>query len=264
VRIVVTTPRDTTADEESAARDAARRHGMPMVRRERRSLEALARAERADAVLVLGGRDASLWLEDREHRWSAGMGDLRVRRLSGGERESRDAFLEAASLRPGDSVLDATLGIGMDALVAAAAVGPGGRVVGIEASPALAALVAEGLARHPAEAARRIEVVRGDASAVLAAMAPASFDVVVFDPMFRHAQAQARSFDVVRRLAVERPLGAGTLAVARRVARRWVVVKDGTPGWDLARLGLAPLPSARGAKRLYGRAPPLRGESSAG
>jgi hypothetical protein len=37
------------------------------------------------------------------------------------------------------------------------------------------------------------------------------------------------------------------------VARRWVVVKDGTPGWDLARLGLTPLPSARGAHKLYAR-----------
>jgi 16S rRNA (guanine1516-N2)-methyltransferase len=30
-----------------------------------------------------------------------------------------------------------------------------------------------------------------------------------------------------------------------------VLVKDGTPGWDLARLGLAPLPGRRGAGRLY-------------
>jgi 16S rRNA (guanine1516-N2)-methyltransferase len=32
-----------------------------------------------------------------------------------------------------------------------------------------------------------------------------------------------------------------------------VVVKDGAPGWDLARLGLTPLPSARGAHRYYAR-----------
>jgi len=40
------------------------------------------------------------------------------------------------------------------------------------------------------------------------------------------------------------------------VARRWVVVKDGAPGWDLARLGLTPLPSARGAHRYYARVAP--------
>jgi 16S rRNA (guanine1516-N2)-methyltransferase len=32
-------------------------------------------------------------------------------------------------------------------------------------------------------------------------------------------------------------------------------VKDGAPGWDLARLGLTPLPSARGAHRYYARLP---------
>jgi hypothetical protein len=34
-----------------------------------------------------------------------------------------------------------------------------------------------------------------------------------------------------------------------------VVVKDGAPGWDLARLGLVPLASARGAHRYYARVP---------
>jgi SAM-dependent methyltransferase len=253
VRLVVTTPRDSVPDEEAAAQESARRHDLPFARRQGRPLDEVAGREGAGALLVLGTRAASLWIEGHEHRWSAGMGELRARRLARGERTSRDAFLEASGLRPRDAVLDATLGLGMDALVAAAAVGPGGRVVGIEASRALAALVAEGLARHPSAAARRIEVVHGEAAALLARMAPRSFDVVVFDPMFRHPRAHARSFDVVRRLAEDRPLDPATLAAARRVARRWVVVKDASPGWDLARLGLAPLPSSRGAKRLYGR-----------
>jgi 16S rRNA (guanine1516-N2)-methyltransferase len=35
------------------------------------------------------------------------------------------------------------------------------------------------------------------------------------------------------------------------VARRGVLVKDGTPGWDLARLSLTPQDGKRGADRLY-------------
>ena len=81
-----------------------------------------------------------------------------------------------------------------------------------------------------------------------------SFDVIVFDPMFRHARAEPAGFDLVRRLADPRPLSKESLARARRVARRWVLVKDGAPGWDLARLGLTPLPSARGAHRYHARA----------
>jgi hypothetical protein len=125
-------------------------------------------------------------------------------------------------------------------------------VVGIEASPALAAWVAEGLRRLDLEPARRIEVRAGDHEAALAALPDRSFDAVFFDPMFRHARAEPGGFALLRRLADPRPLSREALDRARRVARRRVVVKDGAPGWDLARLGLTPLPSARGAHRYYG------------
>jgi hypothetical protein len=210
-----------------------------------------------DALLVLTPRAAVLADGREERRWSPGMGALRAKRLRRGAMEptARDPFLDAAGLADGDHVLDCTVGLGADALVAAEAVGPRGRVVGIEASPALAAWVAEGLRRLALEAAARIEIRAGDHAAVLAALPERSFDVVLFDPMFRHARAGPAGFDLVRRLADARPLSAEALARARRVARRWVVVKDGAPGWDLARLGLVPLPSARGAHRYYARVP---------
>jgi hypothetical protein len=125
-------------------------------------------------------------------------------------------------------------------------------VFGIEVSPALAVWVAEGLRRLDLEPARRIEVRVGDHETALASLPDRSFDAVVFDPMFRHARAEPAGFDLLRRLADPRPLSRAALDRACRVARRRVVVKDGAPGWDLARLGLAPLPSARGAHRYYG------------
>jgi 16S rRNA (guanine1516-N2)-methyltransferase len=253
VRVAVTTVRHAGPPEEAAVREAAARHGLAAVARRGRSLASVAEECGADALLVLGARRAALFVDGAERPWSSGMGELRLKRLREGERTTRDAFLDAAGLRPGDAVLDATLGLGMDALVAAEAVGPAGRVLGVEASPALAALVAEGLRRHGSDAARRIEVVAADAADVLARAPPRSFDVVVFDPMFREPRAGAPGFDLVRRLAEPRPLAPELLGRAREVARRWVVVKDGTPGWDLARLGLAPLASARGAERLYAR-----------
>ncbi len=255
VRLAVTTCREPSSNGEAAARVAALRHRLPFLERGGRALDAVADAGGAEALLVLSPAHAVLWMEGAEHAWSAGMGELRAKRLTAGERSTRDGFLEAAGLAPGDRVLDATLGLGMDALVAAVAVGSGGSVVGLEASPALAVLTAEGLARDAGPAARRIEVRCADAAALLAELAPRSFDVVVFDPMFRTTRAGAAGFDLVRRLGDARPLAAETLARARVVARRWVVVKDGTPGWDLARLGLTPLPCARWAKRLYARVP---------
>ncbi len=253
MRLVVTTPLGAGSAEEIAAREAAERHALAYAPRRERSLAAVARSNDADALLVVGPRRVSLWHDGVEAPWHAGMGDLRLRRVEAGEQVTRDTFLEAAALRSGDRVLDATLGLGMDALVAASVVGPEGAVVGVESSRPLAALVAEGLRRHPSEASRRIEVVCADATTFLVNAAPASFDVVVFDPMFRYERAAQDAFDVVRRLASPAPLAPETLARARAVARRHVLVKDGAPGWDLARLGLQPLPSARGAKRLYAR-----------
>ncbi len=260
MRLVATTPLRPSPADEAEARAAADRHGLPYAPRGRRPVAEVARQAGADALLVLSPRASVLAVGGEERRWSAGMGALRAKRLrlrSGGNADptARDPFLEAAGLRDGDVVLDCTVGLGADALVAAVAIGPRGRVVGIESSPALAAWVAEGLRRLELEAARRIEIRSGDHAAALAALPERSFDVVLFDPMFRHARAEPAGFDFVRRLADPRPLSPDVLSRARRVARRWVVVKDGAPGWDLARLGLVPLPSARGAHRYYARVP---------
>ncbi|HEX9050912.1 MAG TPA: class I SAM-dependent methyltransferase [Anaeromyxobacter sp.] len=260
VRLAVTTPLRPSPAEEAEARAAAARHGLPYAARGRRAAADALRASGAEALLVLSARGATLLVEGEERRWSPGMGALRAKRVRArlrgeGDETTRDPFLEAAGIREGDAVLDATLGLGADALVAAVAAGPRGRIAGVEASPALAAWVAEGLRRLGDEAAARIEVRASDHATVLASLPDRSFDLVVFDPMFRHARAEPAGFDLVRRLADPRPLSAEALERARRVARRWVLVKDGAPGWDLARLGLAPLPSARGAHRYYARVP---------
>ena len=250
MRLAVTTPFRPTPGALAAAREAALRRALPFQPRATRSLAEVAAAAGVEALLVLGGH-ASLWVDGTEQRWHPGMGGLRAKRLLQGERVTGDSFLEAARLRPGDAVLDCTLGLGADALVAAAAVGPGGRVVGLEISPLLAAWAGEGFARLPGEAATRVEVIAADHAAWLAGAPDRGFDVVVFDPMFRHARPAAPGFDLLRRLGDARPLSRAALDRARRVARRGVLVKDGTPGWDLARLGLAPMDGKRGAERLY-------------
>jgi len=132
-------------------------------------------------------------------------------------------------------------------------VGPGGRAVGLEASAILAAWTGEGFLRLAHPAASRIEVLHADHQAWLDAAPDKSVDVVVFDPMFRQARRGPGDFGVLRALADSRPLQQRALTRARQVARRWVVVKDGAPGWDLARLNLAPMPSTRGAHRYYAR-----------
>lgn len=257
MRIAVTTALDPDPSESDAAERVAVRYGWPATARDGRSFAKVAASCDVDWLLILSARRVSLWADGVERVWTPGMGELRLKRLLSGERTTHDGLLDAADLRPGDAVLDATLGLGMDALVVAGAVGPTGSVVGLEASTLLAAMAAEGFLRLPAEAAGRIVVAAIDADTYLAQASPRSFDVVLFDPMFRQGRAQGGSFDLVREFGDAAPLTVERLARARHVARRWVVVKDGAPGLDLQRLGLTPLPYARGAGRLYARVAPL-------
>jgi len=144
--------------------------------------------------------------------------------------------------------------------VAARAVGPSGRVVGLEKSLAIYAVMSEGLAAYDAgPRSARIEVVHADAAAYLARQPDKSFDVVVFDPMFEKPAKAQPSFEVLRRFAEHAPLTPEVLAEARRVARRLVAVKAGKYSEELVRLGLTPVPLSRYASVSWGRVAPVGG-----
>jgi len=232
------------------AQELAGRFGLTAQPRADRVIPELVEAAGGAPVLVLSKGRADLVRRGRAFRASVGMGFLRLVRARQGE---VDPLVRAAGLEPGDVVLDATLGLGGDALVAAHATGA--KVIGIESSPVLAAFVTAGLRRLLAPgrvAAERIEVRCADHRAALREMPDGSVDVILFDPMFRTAAQSGALFDLVRELANPAPLEADTLREARRVARKGVLVKDAPPGHELARLGLQPLPSRRSPRIVFG------------
>jgi hypothetical protein len=200
--------------------------------------------ERLGAHLVLG---------DRTMISHPGMGLVRVRRL---EREAEgDPLVDACELQPGDRILDCTFGFGQDALVLAYAAGPAGRVHGLEASGPLAALSLAGMPSWSdpgAEIVRRITLEHADYRTKLPTIPDKSFDVVLFDPMFRRAQPAAPDFVLLRALAEHSPLDPASFEQAKRIARRTVIVKDGFSGQDLTRLGLLPQASRRRADIVFG------------
>jgi protein-L-isoaspartate(D-aspartate) O-methyltransferase len=91
-----------------------------------------------------------------------------ARRLNNGEPASLARWLDALDLAPGDRVLHVGCGLGYYTAVAAETVG-GGRVVGVEIDPDLAARARENLARWA-----NVSVVAGDGSEVSAG----SFDAI--------------------------------------------------------------------------------------
>jgi len=250
MRALVTTAPSGNHDE---AEELARRFQLVAEPRGGRLVPELLAAARGAPVLVLAGQTADLFDGERSFRASTGMGFLRLVRAQKGE---QDPVVKAAELKPGDRVLDATLGLAQDALVAAEATQAA--VVGLEASPVLAAFAVAALRRLPVEAgeaAARIEVRCADHRAALRELPSGSFDVVLLDPMFRDAQESNPLFDLLRRHGEHAPLDTDTLREARRVARRGVLVKDAAPGAELTRLDLVPLPSRRTAQVVFGWAP---------
>ena len=238
------------------ARRRADEWGLPFWRRTRgagpagHSLEA-ALGTVAEALLVFGQEGLVLWDGQGRLRFHAGMAHLRLLRLEGGE---EDTLVRMAELRPGDHVLDATLGLAQDALVAARAVGSAGRVVGLEKSLALYAVVSEGLRGfEPGPHACAIEALHADAWDHLRTLPDRSFDVVLFDPMFERPRKAQPAFEELRRFAEHAPLTPELLTEARRVTRRWVVVKGSRYSEDLKKLGLTPEPGSRYASVVWAR-----------
>jgi hypothetical protein len=276
--------------DEAEAQALAARFGLAFQRRGRRSVDALLAEAGGAPVLVLAAASADLYLPQRDtarggpsepaqagpagaegtvqagpaaaaagspsFRASLGLASFRLHRALSGE---VDPLVLAARLAPGDRVLDATLGLGGDAMLASFATGA--PVVGLEANPLLAAFTQVSLRRPGGagpllaaalEAGARVEVRCAEHGAALAALPTGSFDVVLFDPMFRLPSRASPLFGLVRAFASNAPLTREVLQEARRVARRGVLVKDAAPGRELGRLGMAPLPSRRFPRIVFG------------
>lgn len=254
--LAVTTSASVSPSLERRAQGAATRWGLPFVRRRRKEALQNLLQRHADSLLVCERDRVTLADGVGAIHFHPGLAHLRIKRLDAGD--FTDTFVRITGLQEGEAFLDCTLGLAQDALVAARVVGPRGRVVGIEKSLALYAVISDGLAFHPAsEKSARIEAQHADAHEVLRALPPRSFDVVYFDPMFEKPRAAQPSFDLLRRHADYSPLTPEVLELARRVARRMVVVKGSRYSQDLKKLGLTPITLSRTADIAWGKLEPL-------
>ncbi len=238
------------------ARTKAREWGLPLMEREEKTPLSACMGKVADAFLVLGGDGWTLFDARGNLSFSPGMAAVRIKRMAQANQDE-DVLVRLCELKPGDSVFDGTLGLGADALVCARAVGRSGKVVGVEASLALYALASEGLRQPPFSHSAAVEVKHSMALDAFTNMASASVDCVIFDAMFDLPKRSSPSFDMLRRYAFHQPLDSNTLEEARRVARRWVVIKGGRFGREFSRLNLRPLSLARSTPLVWARVAPL-------
>lgn len=223
-----------------------------------------------DLLPVLHLTRKGTFLDDGQNRL-AFHPSLAIIRILQGLRGEQDRFLTATGLKPGQTFLDATLGLGTDALVAAWQVGERGKVIAYENSPILAALIKQGLQclkdKHLSQmsnplkikawkelilASQRIEVVRGDHQRLLAKLPDSSVDVIYFDPMFRHTREKSSSIQPLHRYSDHRPLQPKTIQEACRVASSRVVLKERKGSSEFERLGFQVINSGQYSQVDYG------------
>jgi hypothetical protein len=245
--IQVTVSHSVSPELQVRARACSAAWGLPFFEREKNS------GLPEGTFLVLGGDGWTLRDAAGALKFSEGLARLRIKRLEGGEND--DVLVRLCELKAGDHVLDCTFGLGADAQVCAHVVGGQGRVVGLEKSLALWALASEGIkALISSPRIAPIEVRHTDCVDFLRAQGAQSFDCVLFDPMFGRRKKASPAFELLRTHADHAPLPAEAIGLARRVARRWVVVKGARYSEDLKRLGLQPEPLSRYSDVAWARA----------
>lgn len=149
--------------------------------------------------------------------WHPGMSGRRRRR------DEKDVLIQALDLQYGDHLLDCTLGMGHDALVAAAR---GATVEALEASPLILFFTLDGINRHAPRRSRRISGRCADYRVALPTLPSGAFDQVLIDPMFPPNRAgRGMNLASIRAFAIPGRAPNEALFEARRVARRWVAMK---------------------------------------
>lgn len=156
-----------------------------------------------------------------------------ARRLAEGK---RGLLGRAVGLAKGErpAVLDATAGLGRDAMLLAAV---GAQVIAFERDPVVHALLADGLARLRAgddplalAARERLELRRGDARAALEGVEGAGPEVILLDPMFPErgsalAKKEAQLLQALLGEGADAAEDAALFAAALAARPRRIVVK---------------------------------------
>lgn len=229
--MIITTAGRTNNEMIQLANEYAKDLQIPFVDRRKLSVEEIM-AQEIDDVLVVGKNRLEIYPLYHPHEpifFHPNSAMFRVKRLIRGE---DDPLVHAARLDKGMTILDCTLGLGSDSIVASSVVGKSGRVVGIEGNRYTAFLLQHGLKVWESGndemklAMSRIEVVHRNHLAFLKEQQNNSFDVVYFDPMFDEKIEESDGIKGLRIIALYTDILEEAIEEAKRVAKKRVVLKD--------------------------------------
>lgn len=252
---IVTTIRKVNPELEQRAKQFAEELQTKYVLRQNLGLNKLKTMYGTDTILVVKNDKLVLDLPEGEMFFHPNMAQIRIKRLRYG---GNDNMLDAMQIEKGMRVLDCTLGFAADAIVSGYGVGEAGSVVGLEVNPLIAIVVREGLKTYlPTNydikyAMNNIEVINQDYLSYLKQQADNSFDVVYFDPMFRHPLTDSQNINPLRQLADKSAVSLEAIAEAKRVAKYRVVFKENSRSAEFARLGFNKICGGKYAPIHYG------------
>ena len=255
MNLIVTTGQKAGQELIQRAREIAKALGARFVLRNATSIEGMKTDFQTDVVLVVTKQRLVAHTREGELFFHLNMAQLRIQNIIRGQ---IDHMIEAMQLRKGMSVLDCTLGMGTDAIVASYIVGKEGRVVGVEHTLLTAFIVQTGLRDFPVEnrqvkqALERIEVIQTDYNQYLRSLPGKSFDVVYLDPMFRHPIKSSASLQPLRALADHRAIADEAIQEAKRVARHCIVVKENRQSNEFRRLMIENIVGGKYSSVNYG------------
>lgn len=238
--MLATTVISPTPEVAERTKRLARELGARYVERRTWTLSQLMRREQAETVWVVSATELKVRSRDGNVAFfHPSMAHIRMKRLLDGE---HDALLDAAGVRPGDRIIDCTMGLASDAIILSWAAGETGVVTALESETSVYVLTREGLATYVSElpeltlAMRRIRVKQADHLDYLRRQPDCSADIVYFDPMFRSG-VDGSAIDPVRGFVNEAAIRRDAVEEARRVARRAVVMKERRGSGEWQRLG---------------------------
>jgi len=255
LKYIVTTTRRPNNLQIDTARSLSLKTGMEYVPRGQASIKELFEMKKAFGALVAGKNELYFTTGREKFFFHPSIAKVRIKALKAGK---TDQMINAMDLKRGDRVLDCTLGLGTDAIVASFVSGPEGLVMGLEVVPVVFEVVKHGMNSYKGggcsvkEAMRRIVVLKRDHRDYLPELPAESFDIVYFDPMFRIPREKSAAITPLRVLADPSPLSVRAVEDAVRVARKRVVMKERRESCEFSRLGFNKVLGGKNSPVAYG------------
>lgn len=226
---------------------------IPAIERQNKGTTYLLNAYGLDYLLVWENDSLNAYSAEGCLRFHPGMAAPRAKRWTKGVPET---LATAFNLQSGQRVLDCTMGLANDALLASVMVGCAGSVICLEKSPVVYIVTRYGLAHSTngslqlQAAMRRIRPYLADYRTALPKIADNSVDVVYFDPMFTSLLSHSPGIANLRSVAEKGQPTEDDYAQARRIAKARVVVKHAKG--DMAHIAFDEVIGGRYSSICYG------------